>query len=252
MKAHDKNNKESSVCIYDNGYVEKYLEDYYLHPFWSIKIKENRNLLSRVMKNLPTSAIWLDLFCGAAQYFEVAGNDIFCIGIDYSLAQLKRAKSIYSSCSYDFFCCDVRNLALSENSRFNLITSFWAALSYLRSPMEWYGVLQAVSQHMASNALLYLENPFPPALMDFNETTFSKSLTYRVLKVDKDEIEGWTRWIYTDSGGLHKMLTPDFVILKSLLEDIGLITYRISTVQTIEQIVAVRPEDEYLVKQLIR
>lgn len=223
--------------LYTEAYVSHYLDWYHLDPFWQPKLAENQRIVAALCNRVPNRGTWVDLCCGAGQHFQAARPDIHCIGIDRSEAQLAVARRHSDAPNRSFVRAQLRDLAEVRPPRVDLWTCFWAAICYLPDPKSWLGVFKVVADAIPAHGAFYLELPAPQQLQQFNTTEFAGRFGFCVTEVLPHDEPGWWSWVYEDSGGTHRLLTPEFDTLRNVVEAVGMQASCESVVQALVQVV---------------
>jgi len=191
---------------FDWEYINQYNNLYIKDSFWRPKYLANKSIIKYLLSQVKPG-VWLDLFCGQAQYFELASdrNDIQCVGIDYSPAQLEIARQKYMSARFKKL--NIAKISLCDHlADVVLVTAMWAGYGYLNSLAEIENWLGNVKSVMNKDSVFYLEIIEPSTLLAHNQTEFSSAhrVSTNVVNIDFDCVE----WSYVDAGGEHCMLAP--------------------------------------------
>lgn len=226
-------------AYFDPSYVTYYRDLYVSDSFWAPKYRHNEAVIYRLLqgKGLRT---WLDLFCGQGQYFFLAQtlDDVKCIGIDKSPAQLDIARA-HCHARTEFVHADIQNLDLATVLQdAHLVTVMWGAYCYLAGPEEIRSMLKNVASILAPGGSFYLEVIEPTSLENFNSTLFARESGASVC------VHGWhiggAYWSYKDMGGTHQLFSPPLEWACAILRGAGLTIENITTVQTLHHVVATK------------
>ncbi|MYE53911.1 MAG: class I SAM-dependent methyltransferase [Chloroflexi bacterium] len=184
--------------IYDESYVPAYENLHIKHPFWDAKHAFNVRTIGSLMHPL---GLWLDTCCG--QGWHLAQFPLHQrVGLDISSAQLERAKQ--RNPGVPFIRADISDYEFSGQQRFDLVTNFWSAYSYLNDEAKIREMVEKLVRWTAPGGSLYLEATVPEALKGFNDSDFAKETGTRVVLESPDG----ARWQFHDSGGIHRMMSP--------------------------------------------
>jgi ubiquinone/menaquinone biosynthesis C-methylase UbiE len=189
----------SPASIYDDAYAERY-DALYLHP-WRQKHEANLRHLARLLADLPPRARWLDLACGQAWHFAQFPDAIAKLGVDLSLAQLRRARR--RSPGARFVQADMSRVAF-PGAAFDLVTAFWAGYCYLDDEARIEALFREAAGWIRPGGALYVEVLPPSHLASFNASRCAAATSFRVLPRTLD----YGKWAYEDSGGTHEMTSP--------------------------------------------
>lgn len=192
-------------ALYGDGYSEVYRELYVRHPMW----RDKHELNLRIVRSLlAPGGSWLDTCCGQAWHFtEVPGAAR--TGIDVSAAQLRHARRDNPDAT--FLEGDVLEVAL--DARFDLVTSFWGAYSYLDDHARIAAFVRRAITWTAPGGALYLELITPDTLAAFNATAFAADTGSAVRLRSADGVA----WSYRDPGGWHDLTSPPAAFFEELL-----------------------------------
>ena len=193
--------------IYSERYVEPYAALYIDHPLWEPKLRFNVATLSRLLKPLGN---WLDTCCGQGWHLAQFPSHRR-MGIDSSAAQLERARA--QNPGVPFIQADITDYEVPEGQRFDLVSNFWSAYSYLNDDEAIRGFVEKLVRWTAPGGALYLELTVPELLEDFNDSEFAAETGARVYLQSSDG----TRWDYHDAGGVHQMMSPSLEFFTDLI-----------------------------------
>lgn len=182
--------------LYGERYADVYRALYVDHPQWRDKHELNLRIVRSLLR--PGSS-WLDLCCGQAWHFTgVPGGPR--TGIDLSSAQLAYARRDNPDAT--FIEGDVLEVALP--GRFDLVTSFWGAYSYLDDEARIARFLERAIGWTAPGGAVYLELITPGTLAAFNATGFAGEAGAAVVLRSPDGVA----WRFRDPGGWHELTSP--------------------------------------------
>ena len=191
--------RSGAAAVYDEDYAERY-DALYLHP-WRSKHALNLRHLGRILAALPARPRWLDLACGQAWHFSQFSDSIVKVGIDLSLAQLRRA--MRNAPAARFLQADMSEVELPDGC-FDLVTNFWAGYCYLNSRVRIEALVRKAARWVRPGGALYFEVLPGAHLASFNDSRFAAETRFRVVPTTPD----YEEWAYEDSGGLHEMTSP--------------------------------------------
>lgn len=214
--------------LYRKGYVQPYAALYIDHPQWEPKLQCNVALLSRLLKPLGN---WLDTCCGQGWHLAQFPSHQR-MGIDMSAAQLEKAR--LQNPGVHFIRADITEHELPEGQRFDLVTNFWSAYSYLNDEDAIRALVQKLVRWTAPGGALYLELTVPELLEDFNDSGFAAETGARVSLQSPDGV----RWLYDDAGGVHQMMSPPLEFFTGLIAPHFAGTNHSTVVRSIRQLVA--------------
>ena len=214
--------------IYGERYVQPYAALYIDHPLWEPKLRCNVALLSRLLKPLGN---WLDTCCGQGWHLaQFPGHRR--MGIDVSASQLEQAR--LHNPGVPFIQADITDYELPEGQRFDLVSNFWSAYSYLNDEDAIRELVEKLVRWTAPGGALYLELTVPELLEDFNDSEFAAETGARVELQSPDGV----RWNYRDAGGVHRMTSPPLEFFTGLIAPHFAGTDHSVVVRTIRQLVA--------------
>lgn len=192
--------------LYGDQYSGLYRALYIDHPMW----REKHELNLRVVRSLVgAGASWLDTCCGQAWHFTGVGG-VAKTGIDLSAAQLARARADNPDAT--FLEGDVLEIELAQ--RFDLVSNFWGAYSYLDSEARIAAFVARAIEWTAPGGALYFELITPATLAAFNDTAFAAATGCAVELRSADGVA----WAYTDPAGRHELTSPPVAFFRPLLE----------------------------------
>ena len=191
--------------LYDDRYGELYRELYIRHPQWRDKHELNLRIVGSLLRPGGT---WLDACCGQAWHFTQVGG-VAKTGIDLSAAQLAHARK--GDPTATFLEGDVLEVEL--DARFDLVTCFWGAYSYLDDPARIAAFVRRAIAWTAPGGALYLELITPATLAAFNATAFAEATGSAVRLRSADGVA----WSYRDPGGWHDLTSPPAAFFEALL-----------------------------------
>ena len=215
-------------AIYGEGYVEPYAALYIDHPLWEPKLQCNVALLSRLLKPLGN---WLDTCCGQGWHLAQFPHHSR-MGVDWSAAQLEQARALNPG--VPFIEADITEYEPPEGQRFDLVSNFWSAYSYLNDEDVIRELVEKLVRWTAPGGALYLELTVPELLEDFNDSEFAAETGARVELQSPDGV----RWNYRDAGGVHRMTSPPLEFFTGLIAPHFAGTDHSVVVRTIRQLVA--------------
>ena len=184
--------------IYGERYVGPYAALYIDHPLWEPKLQCNVALLSRLLKPLGN---WLDTCCGQGWHLAQFPSHRR-MGIDMSAAQLEQAR--LHNPGVPFIEADITDYEVPDGQRFDLVSNFWSAYSYLNDEDAIRELVEKLVRWTAPGGALYLELTVPEMLEEFNDSEFAAETGARVSLQSPDGV----RWNYHDAGGVHRMMSP--------------------------------------------
>ena len=193
--------------IYGERYVQPYAALYTDHPLWEPKLQCNVALLSRLLKPLGN---WLDTCCGQGWHLAQFPSHER-MGIDMSAAQLEQAR--LHNPGVPFIQADITDYEVSEGQRFDLVSNFWSAYSYLNDEDAIRDLVEKLVRWTAPGGALYLELTVPELLEDFNDSEFAEETGARVSLRSPDGV----LWDYRDEGGVHRMMSPQLEFFTGLV-----------------------------------
>ncbi len=214
--------------IYGERYVRPYAALYTDHPLWEPKLRCNVVLLSRLLKPLGN---WLDTCCGQGWHLaQFPGHQR--MGIDRSAAQLEQAR--LHNPGVPFIQADITEYEVPEGQRFDLVSNFWSAYSYLNDEDAIRRLVEKLVRWTAPGGALYLELTVPELLEDFNDSEFAAETGARVSLRSPDGV----RWDYHDAGGLHRMMSPPVEFFTDIITPHFAGTDHSTVVRAVRQFVA--------------
>ncbi|HXT71060.1 MAG TPA: class I SAM-dependent methyltransferase [Vicinamibacterales bacterium] len=190
---------EIVTSIYSDRYADEY-PSLYIEP-WQRKHELNETNLRRILQALGPDQAWLDAACGPAWHLSRFPERPHRVGLDLSMAQLRRARRNAPDAS--FVRGDMASAPFAAQS-FDLVTNFWAAYCYLGSWHRIEALLRNMVYWLRPGGALYMEVLLARDLESFNRSRFSSATGFRVEPL----IEDYSEWIYSDSGGRHVMASP--------------------------------------------
>lgn len=214
--------------LYGEGYVKPYASLYTDHPLWQPKLQCNLALLGRLLQPLGT---WLDTCCGQGWHLAQFPSHQR-MGIDASAAQLAQAK--LQNPGVAFIQADIAEYEFPEGQRFDLVSNFWSAYSYLNDECAIRALVEKLIRWTAPGGTLYMELTVPELLEDFNDSDFAAETGARVSLRSPDGV----RWDYQDAGGIHRMTSPPLQFFTGLVSPHFARTSHSVVVRSIRQFVA--------------
>ena len=188
----------SFTDVYSESYAAVYEQLHIEHPFWDTKHAFNIRTIASLLHPI---GLWLDTCCG--QGWHLAQFPYHRrVGIDISGAQLRRARQRNPGVS--FVQADICGYEFLDEQRFDLVTSFWSAYSYLSDEAKIRAMVERLVRWTAPGGSLYLEATVPEDLNTFNDSDFAKETGTKVALESPDGV----RWQFHDPGGIHRMLSP--------------------------------------------
>jgi len=191
--------------LYGERYSELYRDLYVHHPQWRDKHELNLRIVRSLLR---PGASWLDTCCGQAWHFT-AIEGVAKTGIDLSAAQLHHARRDNPTAT--FLEADVLDAAL--DARFDLVTNFWGAYSYLDDHARIAAFVRRAIAWTAPGGALYFELITPGTLAAFNATPFAAATGSAVRLRSADGVA----WSYRDPGGWHDLTSPPAAFFQALL-----------------------------------
>lgn len=191
--------------LYSDRYDELYRTLYIDHPMWRDKHELNLRIVRSLLR---PGASWLDACCGQAWHFTQLPG-VAKTGIDLSAAQLARARQ--GNPGATFLEGDVLDITL--DARFDLVTCFWGAYSYLDDAARIAAFVRRAIAWTAPGGALYLELITPGTLAAFNATPFAAAAGCEVRLRSPDGAQ----WSYRDPGGWHDLTSPPAAFFEELL-----------------------------------
>ena len=194
-------------------YTEHYADAYpalYIAP-WRRKHNLNLQNLDRLISSLEIEEpSWLDMACGQAWHFRQFGGRARMIGLDLSLAQLKRARLNAPDAS--FLCADALAVPLQSHA-FDLVTNFWAGYCYLGGEVQIAQFLESACECLKPGGTFYMEVLLAHDLSSFNFSNYATNTGFCVEAISTDFIH----WAYEDLGGRHVMTSPELSFFEDRL-----------------------------------
>lgn len=184
--------------IYSGRYAPHYAALYIDHPWWEPKLRCNVKLLDALLNPLGN---WLDTCCGQGWHLAQFPRHRR-MGIDISEAQLDRAR--LQNSGVPFIQADIVDYEFPDGQRFDLVSNFWSAYSYLNDEDAIRTLVQKLIRWTAPSGALYMELTVPELLADFNDSEFAAETGTRVALQSADGV----RWQHHDVGGVHHMMSP--------------------------------------------
>lgn len=191
--------------LYDDDYAQVYRALYIDHAMWRAKHEMNVKIVRSL---LPPGGAWLDTCCGQAWHFTQI-DGVAKTGIDVSAAQLARARAANPDAA--FLEADVLDAPL--DARFDLVTCFWGAYSYLGDRARIAAFVRRAIGWTAPGGALYFELITPATLAAFNQTAFAGE-TGSAVRLRSDDGEAWS---YRDPGGWHDLTSPPVAFFEQAL-----------------------------------
>lgn len=224
--------------LYSDRYSEIYRALYVDHPQWQGKHELNLRIVRSL---LPPGGAWLDTCCGQAWHFTAVPGAAK-VGVDISAAQLRRARRDNPDAT--FVEADVLDPALDAalaamGARFDLVTNFWGACSYLGDPARIAAFVRRATAWTAPGGALYLELITPGTLAAFNATAFAAD-TGSAVRLRSDDGVAWS---YRDPGGWHDLTSPPAAFFEALLRPWFRTVETRGVAATLAQLVAVGRRD---------
>jgi len=198
--------------IYDSAYAAEYAR-LYITP-WRRKHERNLANLRRVLGQLASGSRpvrWLDVACGPAWHFAQVTGGMVRVGLDASMAQLRRARAANPQAC--FLCGDMTQSALAPKS-FELITHFWAGYCYLDDEARIAALLENMIRWTGPGGACYVEVLLAADVASFNASAYARATGFRVFARTPD----FVRWGYIDSGGRHEMMSPPLEFFTTALQ----------------------------------
>ena len=188
----------AAADIYGESYAPTYERLYIEHPLWEPKRAFNTRTISALLHPL---GLWLDTCCGQGWHLAQFPHRRR-VGLDISPVQLERAKQ--RNPNVPFIQADLCHFEFPGGERFDLVTNFWSAYSYLNDEGKIRALVEKLVRWTAPGGALYLEVTVPEYLEDFNDSEFAKETGTRVVLESCDGV----RWQFHDPGGIHRMTSP--------------------------------------------
>lgn len=193
--------------IYARGYCDAYAA-LYIDP-WPAKHEVNLAILDFLLDRGPQTR-WLDLACGQAWHFAHLAGRAQMTGVDASAAQLAKARIAAPHAT--FVCEDLRTFAPAP-AAFDLITIFWGAYCYLSDWSQIAALLTKAVEALKPDGSIYIEVLPIDAIETFNRSRYAGKTGFRARRAAQSN-----HWIYRDSGGLHRMISPPMRCFEALFE----------------------------------
>ena len=193
--------------IYGDRYAPHYAALYIDHPSWEPKLRCNVARLTTLLKPLGN---WLDTCCGQGWHLAQFPHQRR-MGLDLSAAQLARAKR--HNPGVPFIRANIVDYEFADGQRFDLVSNFWSAYSYLNDEDAIRALVQKLVRWTAPGGALYLELTVPDLLEEFNESEFAAETGTRVALQSPDGV----RWQFHDVGGVHHMMSPRLEFFTDLI-----------------------------------
>ena len=184
--------------IYTEGYVPTYERLYIEHQLWEPKRAFNTRTITTLLHSL---GLWLDTCCGQGWHLARFPHRRR-VGLDISGAQLERARQ--RNPGVPFIQADLCDYEFPDGQRFDLVTNFWSAYSYLNDEGKIRALVEKLVRWTAPGGALYLESTVPETLEDFNDSEFAKETGTRVVLESREGVH----WQFHDPGGIHRMMSP--------------------------------------------
>ena len=214
--------------IYGERYVQPYAALYIDHPLWEPKLQCNLAVLSRLLKPLGN---WLDTCCG--QGWHLAQFPAHRrMGIDNSAAQLEQAR--LQNPGVPFIQADITEYEPPDEQRFDLVSNFWSAYSYLNDEDAIRELMEKLVRWTAPGGALYVELTVPELLEEFNESEFAAETGAHVSLRSPDGV----LWDYRDPGGVHRMMSPPLEFFTDIISPHFAGTDHSMVVRAVRQFVA--------------
>jgi ubiquinone/menaquinone biosynthesis C-methylase UbiE len=203
--------KKEILSIYDDEYAKKY-ETYYLQP-WINKHNLNVFNIERILQEiLFEKKRWLDICCGQGWHFSKFSPKIEKIGFDLSIPQLRMARKRNPDAV--FIQADIFDVTF-KNESFDIITSFWAAYSYLNSEVKIKKLINKAINWTKKGGAMYFEVLLPKDLESFNNSVYAKQTGFYLIPRKTD----FSMWTYRDFGGIHNMRSPPLQLFLNMLTE---------------------------------
>ena len=184
--------------IYSGSYAPVYATLFIEHPLWEPKLQFNVATLGALLKPLGN---WVDTCCGQGWHLARFPHHQR-MGIDLSEAQLDLARQ--HNPGVPFIQADLVDYEFPDGERFDLVSNFWSAYSYLNDEDAVGALVQKLVRWTAPGGSLYLELTVPELLEAFNDSEFAAETGARVVPQSADAV----RWEFHDPGGVHSMMSP--------------------------------------------
>ena len=220
--------KSTPEEIYDGRYAPEYEALFINHPLWKPKLRCNLLMLGALLKPLGN---WLDTCCGQGWHLAQFPHHER-MGIDLSAAQLDLARQ--QNPGVPFIMADLAGYDFPDGDRFDLVTNFWSAYSYLNDEDAIRALVQKLVRWTAPGGSLYLELTVPELLEDFNDCEFAAETGSRVVLQSPDGV----RWKFHDVGGVHHMMSPKLDFFTALIAPHFAEVNHSTVVRSIRQLVA--------------
>ena len=214
--------------IYSDRYAPHYAALYIDHPSWEPKLRRNVALLNALVNPLGN---WLDTCCGQGWHLAQFPRHRR-MGIDLSAAQLDRAR--LRNPGVPFIQADITDYEFPDGERFDLVSNFWSAYSYLNDEDAIRTLVRKLVRWTAPGGALYLELTVPELLEDFNDSEFAAETGARVALQSADGV----RWQYRDVGGAHHMMSPRLEFFTDIIGPHFTAMNHSTVVRTLRQLVA--------------
>ncbi|MEG3164836.1 class I SAM-dependent methyltransferase [Sphingomonas sp. PB2P19] len=192
--------------IYSPGYCDTYAA-LYIDP-WPAKHATNLAILDFLLDGGPQTR-WLDLACGQAWHFAHLAGRAQMTGVDASASQLAKARIAAPHAT--FVCEDLRTFTPPPDA-FDLITVFWGAYCYLADWPQIAAFLTKAIAALKPDASIYIEVLPIDAIETFNSSRLAGKTGFRARRAAQSN-----HWIYRDSGGVHRTISPPLRYFEALL-----------------------------------
>lgn len=184
--------------IYSESYAPTYERLYIEHQSWKPRQAFNTRTIATLLHPL---GLWLDTCCGQGWHLAQFPHRRR-VGLDISGAQLERARQ--RNPGVFFVQADLCDYEFPDGQRFDLVTNFWGAYSYLNDEGKIRALVEKLIRWTAPGGALYLESMEPETLEDFNDSEFAKETGARVVLESRDGV----RWRFHDAGGIRRLISP--------------------------------------------
>ncbi len=216
--------------IYDGRYDPEYEALFINHPLWKPKLQCNSAVLRALLRPMGS---WVDTCCGQGWHLAQFPHHQR-MGIDLSAAQLEKARQ--QNPGVPFIQADLAEYEFPDGQRFDLVTNFWSAYSYLNDEGAIRSFVQELVRWIAPGGSLYMELTVPELVEDFNDCEFAVETGTRVVLQSPDGV----RWQFHDVGGVHCMVSPKLDFFIDLIAPHFAVVDHSMVVRSIRQLVAQR------------
>ena len=184
--------------IYGESYAPIYERLYIEHREWKPRQAFNVRTIAILLHPLGR---WLDTCCGQGWHLAQFPRRRR-VGLDISGAQLERARQ--RNPGVPFIQADLCDYEFPDGQRFDLVTNFWSAYSYLDDEGKIRALVEKLVRWTAPGGALYLELTVPEVLESYNDSEFAKETGTKAVQESRD----WVHWQFHEPAGIHRMISP--------------------------------------------